>query len=217
MSRSKTAYPVYARSERIADGTMHTLGVAFALLGAIALIVWAMMRGAGDIPALAVYGAAMIATFTASAFYHLTPWEALRPTLRRIDHAAIYLKIAGTFTPLAAMIATPFAYAILGLVWALAVWGIARKLFFWQEPGRFGPALYLVMGWLAVLLIPAMIRTFPVTALALLASGGLLYTVGVVFYTWDRLKYSTAIWHGFVLAAAVCFFSGIWLSVAALA
>jgi hemolysin III len=217
MSRSKTAYPVYARSERIADGTMHTLGVAFALLGAIALIAWAMMRGAGDIPALAVYGAAMIATFTASAFYHLTPWEALRPVLRRIDHAAIYLKIAGTFTPLAAMIATPFAYAILGLVWALAVWGIARKLFFWQEPGRFGPALYLVMGWLAVLLIPAMIRTFPVPALALLASGGLLYTVGVVFYTWDGLKYSTAIWHGFVLAAAVCFFSGIWLSVAALA
>jgi len=164
MSRSKTAYPVYARSERIADGTMHTLGVAFALLGAVALIVWAMMRGAGDIPALAVYGAAMIATFTASAFYHLTPWEALRPVLRRIDHAAIYLKIAGTFTPLAAMIATPFAYAILGLVWALAVWGIARKLFFWQEPGRFGPALYLVMGWLAVPIRSAISISSPMTA-----------------------------------------------------
>jgi hemolysin III len=216
MTNTMPSYPAYARSERIADGTIHTLGVAFALSGAIAMISWALMRGEGrGVAALAVYGAALIATFTASAFYHMTPWEALRPTLRRIDHAAIYLKIAGTFTPLAAMIATPFAFAVLALVWSLAVWGMARKLFFWREPGRFGPALYLVMGWLAVLLMPAIAQVVPTPALVLLAVGGLLYTSGVLFYSWDSLKFSAAIWHGFVLAASVCFFSGIVLGAAA--
>ncbi|SHE37774.1 hemolysin III [Loktanella atrilutea] len=212
------AYPAYARSERIADGTLHALGVAFALAGAVVLLGWAARTvGAGQMTALTVYGVALIATFTASAFYHMTPWERLRPTLRRIDHAAIYLKIAGTFTPLAAMIGSGFAYGVLALVWAMAIWGMAHKLFFWQVPGRFGPALYLLMGWLGVLLIPAIASLLPGHALALLGAGGLLYTAGVIFFSWESLKFSNAIWHGFVLAASVCFFSGIFIGIAALA
>ena len=212
------AYPAYARSERIADGTLHAIGVAFALVGAVALMVWALGRvPGGQTAALAVYGAALIATFTASAFYHMTPWTRIRPTLRRVDHAAIYLKIAGTFTPLAVLIGTGFAYAVLGAVWALAVWGITRKLFFWREPGRFGPALYLVMGWMAVLLLPSIAAIVPVPALVLLAVGGGLYTLGVVFFAWESLKFSNAIWHGFVLAASACFFAGIVMGTATLA
>ncbi|MBU2358449.1 MAG: hemolysin III family protein, partial [Alphaproteobacteria bacterium] len=97
-----------------------------------------------------------------------------------------------------------------------ALWGMTHKLFFWRVPGRFGPALYLIMGWLGVLLIPAIATLLPAHALALLAAGGLLYTAGVIFFSWESLKFSNAIWHGFVLAASVCFFSGIFIGAAAL-
>ena len=147
-------YPAYARSERIADGAMHGLGVIGALGGAVFLLVWtygsvdpALMIG------LAVYVVGLMATFCASAFYHMTPWEHIRPTLRRIDHAAIYLKIAGTYTPLVVMIGSAFAYVLLAVVWALAVFGMIRKLFYWRVPGKFGPLLYLVMGWMGVAVI----------------------------------------------------------------
>lgn len=203
-------YPTYSLSERIADGTMHAVGVIGAIAGTIILLVWATgIATGGQIAALSVYGATLIATFVASAFYHMTPWERIRPTLRRFDHAAIYLKIAGTYTPLVVMIGSGFAYMVLAVVWALAIVGIILKLFFWRTPGRFGPALYLIMGWLSVLLVWSLWSTIPNGAIALIAVGGLLYTVGVVFYAAERMKYSNAIWHGFVVAASACFFVAI--------
>ncbi|SEN22743.1 hemolysin III [Loktanella fryxellensis] len=211
------AYPAYARSERIADGSLHLLGVVLAVAGAVALWVWGVPRTSGaDTLALIVYGLALIATFAASACYHMTPWTRYRAILRRLDHAAIYLKIAGTFTPLAVLVGSGLTLAVLAVVWMLALWGIVRKVFFWQVPGRFGPALYLGMGWLGVLLVPGIATLLPATALGLLATGGLLYSAGVIFFWWDGLKFSNAIWHGFVLAASCCFFAGIWIAVATL-
>lgn len=210
MRKPHSEYPDYARSERIADGAVHTLGVLAAFTGAVMLIIWgAMHLGTGDVVALSVYGAALIATFSASAFYHMTPWERIRPTLRRIDHAAIYLKIAGTYTPLVAMIGSAFAYTLLAVVWALAAYGMIRKLFFWSVPGRFGPALYLIMGWMGLAVIWSAISVLPAAATWLIAAGGLLYTFGVVFFSWEGLKFSNAIWHGFVVAASACFFAAI--------
>ncbi len=211
-------YPDYARSERIADGTMHAVGVLGALSGAIVLIVWsAGAASAGQMAAIAVYGATLIATFAASAFYHFTPWEDIRPLLRRFDHAAIYLKIAGTYTPLVVMIGTGFAYLVLAVVWGLAVVGMVLKLFFWRTPGRFGPALYLIMGWLSLALIWSLWPLVPVSAMVLIAVGGLLYTAGVPFYATEKMKFSIAIWHGFVVAASGCFFAAIAISAAAVA
>ena len=211
-------YPAYARSERIADGTMHAIGVLGALTGAIVLLVWsADVATPAQIMALAVYGATLIATFVASAFYHFTPWLEIRPLLRRIDHAAIYLKIAGTYTPLVVMIGTGFAYAVLAVVWALAMIGMVLKLFFWRTPGRFGPALYLIMGWLSLALIWSLWPIVPVSAIILMAVGGFLYTLGVPFYASETMKYAIAIWHGFVVTASACFFAAIAISVAALA
>ena len=203
-------YPSYARSERIADGTMHALGVLFAVSGAVLLIVMASgQASAGMIAGVAVYGATLIATFAASAFYHFTPIEGWRPMLRRFDHAAIYLKIAGTYTPLVVMIGSGFAYVILAIVWALAAVGVTLKLFFWQKPGRFGPALYLIMGWLAVALIWSLWPIVSPATMTLIAIGGLLYTSGVFFYVAKKMKFNVAIWHGFVLAASACFFAAI--------
>ncbi|WP_296423779.1 hemolysin III family protein [Yoonia sp.] len=211
-------YPAYSRAERIADGAMHAVGVIGAMGGAVVLMVWAMgMTSAGHVAALSVYGATLIATFVASAFYHMTPWEDIRPVLRRFDHAAIYLKIAGTYTPLVVTIGSGFAYLVLAVVWGLAVIGMLLKLFFWRTPGRFGPALYLIMGWLSVALIWSLWAIVPGAAVALIAVGGLLYTTGVIFHVAEKMKFSNAIWHGFVVAASACFFAAITLATGPLA
>ena len=210
-------YPSYARSERIADGTMHAIGVIGAVAGAVVLVVWASgMATPGQVVAISVYGASLIATFVASALYHFTPWEQLRPTLRRIDHAAIYLKIAGTYTPLVVMIGSWFAYIVLGIVWGLALIGMTIKLFFWRAPGRLDPVLYLIMGWLSVALIWSLWSIVPGSAMLLIMAGGLLYTIGVIPYASETLKYAMAIWHGFVIAASGCFFAAIALGIGAL-
>lgn len=210
MDRPPSTYPAYARSERIADGVIHALGVTFALAGAIMLITLAIRHAdSGRALAVAVYGLALMGTFVASACYHMTPWEHVRPTLRRIDHAAIYLKIAGTFTPLAVLVNGAFAWTLLAVIWILALLGAASRVFFWREPGWRGLALYLGLGWLGVLLLHPLAATLPPPALLLTAIGGGLYTLGVVFFAWESLKFSNAIWHAFVLAASCCLFAAI--------
>ncbi|SNR40355.1 PAQR family membrane homeostasis protein TrhA [Puniceibacterium sediminis] len=204
------SYPAYARSEWIADGAMHLLGVIGACCGAILLMVWSLDRVSDSQSlALAVYGVALVLTFVASAFYNMTPWETLRPTLRRIDHAAIFVKIAGTYTPLVVMIGSLGSYLVLGVVWALAAFGVVKKIFFWRAPGRYDPLLYLFMGWLSPLLIWSLWPLVPPATIILITSGGLLYSVGVVFYKWKALKFSKAIWHGFVVCASACFYGAI--------
>lgn len=210
MDRLPSSYPAYPRAERIADGVMHAIGVAFALTGAAAITALAAMRAEGGLAlAVAVYGVALIATFTVSACYHMTPWDRFRPLLRRLDHAAIFLKIAGTYTPLVALLGSGFAYGVLGLVWALSVAGALAKLFFWRDPGVLGWVLYLVLGWLSLLLIWPLATTLPLPATILVATGGVLYTAGVIFFAWESLRFSNAIWHAFVLAASACFFAAI--------
>ncbi|GFE66949.1 PAQR family membrane homeostasis protein TrhA [Litoreibacter roseus] len=202
-------YPTAAKTERIADGAVHAVGVLAAVSGAV-IMMWQYsgLASSAQLTALAIYSATLIATFVASAAYHLLPWHGVRPLLRRIDHAAIYLKIAGTYTPLVVMIGSTFAYVILVVVWTLAVIGIAVKVFFWDKRGPFGTVLYLTMGWLSVGLISSIWPIVPGSVVALIAIGGLTYTAGVIFYTSER-KFTTAIWHGFVVAASGCFWAAI--------
>ena len=207
-----STYPTYTRAERVADATMHGLGLGFAMTAAVMLLFWSAQFGPATQIASAVYGVALIACFGASAFYHFTPWEGLRPTLRRIDHAFIYLKIAGTYTPLVVIIGSGFAYLVLGVVWILAVIGMVTKLAFWRTPGRFGPALYLLMGWLSVALIWPLAQVVSPVAIGLIAAGGLTYSLGVIFYAAEGWRFTIAIWHGFVLVASACFFVAIVLA-----
>ncbi len=210
-------YPAYARSERIADATVHGLAVALSLTGTVLLIIFAAVNtGGATTAAVAVYGALLTFSFIASTIYHFTPWERARPVLRRIDHAAIYLKIAGTYTPLVVLIGSMFGYVVLGVVWTLALTGAVAKLFFWRNPGRFGPMLYLVLGWLGLALVWSLFPIVPLSAIILIVVGGLLYTAGVLFFNWDDLKFAMPIWHGFVLTASACFFAAITLGVVAI-
>jgi len=207
-------YPAFSRSERIADAAVHGVGIVFAIIATILLVVWASGdTSVGTIIGLSIYGAALIGSFVASACYHFTPWEGPRHVLRRIDHAAIYLKIAGTYTPLVILIGSAFAYGVLTLVWGLAAVGAITKLFFWGRPSRWGVALYVGLGWLSVALISSLIPLVSGLTLALIVAGGLVYSFGAIVFSIDGLKYQNAIWHGFVLTASVCFCIAIALGV----
>ncbi|KPP90388.1 MAG: hemolysin III [Rhodobacteraceae bacterium HLUCCA08] len=203
-------YPAYSRAETIADGVVHAIGLAAATIMSVLLLIWAMGTGdGGRIVGVSVYAAALVFSLLASALYHMTPWGRTLPIFRRIDHAAIYFKIAGTYTPLMVLIGSAFAYGILTLVWVLAAAGAVAKLLFWARPGKWAPILYLVLGWLSLAVIWKLVPILPVAALVLILVGGLLYTLGVVFFSWKGLRYQNAIWHLFVLAASSCFFAAI--------
>ncbi|RME17256.1 MAG: hemolysin III family protein [Alphaproteobacteria bacterium] len=193
----------HSLAEHIADGVMHALGVVFAIAGATALLVWAAL----SVPAerlwpLVPYAAGLIATFALSAAYNMTLHRRLRAVLRRFDHAAIYLMIAGTYTPLALIgIGGGRGVALALAAWALAAVGIVLKLAFFQRWPRLGFGLYLAQGWLGLLALWPMIERLPPAALALIFGGGVIFTVGTIFYA-RGWRFSTAIWHGHVLAAA---------------
>lgn len=203
-------YP-YSPAETVADGTVHVLGLGFAIPASILL----MMHAAGqDVPltATVIYAVCFLLSLTASAVYHLLPFDRTRYFFERLDHAAIYFKIAGTYTPFVVLIGTSFAYGILAIVWALALFGAVAKIWFWDTKSRASLALYLGMGWLSVLLIWPMWTTLPGMALALIAVGGLTYSAGTLVYAHQGMQFQNAIWHIFVLAASLCFLAAVAIS-----
>lgn len=207
-----TAYPNYSAAERMADALIHMTGIGCACGAAYALTTLTAITGSvTDMIAVWLYCIVMLAAFSASAIYHMTPWEHMRPTFRRFDHAAIFLKIAGTYTPLVVLIGSNFSFLVLGAVWATALFGVIRRLFYWSEPGMGSTLLYMGLGWASLALVWPMIQTIPAISFWLVLTGGITYTIGIIFYKWESLKYSNAIWHGFVLAASGCFFIAIFL------
>ncbi len=202
-------------AEHIADGVMHVLGLAAAIAGATALIVWAALAVPADrIWPLIPYVVGLVATFAFSAAYNLTLHQKIRAVLRRFDHAAIYLMIAGTYTPMALIgVGGGRGWALAIAAWGLAVFGITLKLAFFHRWPRLGFILYLGQGWLGVLAAWPMMQSLPPAALILIAAGGLTYTLGTIFYA-ANWKFSTAIWHGHVLAAAAAHYVAVLLIVA---
>lgn len=205
------AFPVYSKGELIADGALHVIGVAASLIAAVSLALLAI----GGLPAPAtasvlVYGTGLLAVFVCSAAYHLVRRPGLKAVLRRFDHAAIYLKIAATYTPFAAVKMGGLAgMALLGAVWAIAAIGVFTRL---MLPGQFvrtAYVLYLAQGWACLAALKPMIEALPTTSMLLLLAGGILYTAGVAFHLWERLPYHNAIWHAFVLAASACHFAAV--------
>lgn len=208
-------YPSYSRAEKLADGAVHLFGIGAALIGITAfLALHASMIQGGALAGLWVYWLGLVAMLSVSFCYHMAPWEAWRLPLRRADHATIFIKIAGTYTPLVISVGTMFGYVVLAMVWALALLGAATKLFMWRSPGKLNAALYLGLGWVSVLLIGPIFMTSAAAGWCAVV-GGLLYSGGVVFYHWEALKFANAIWHGFVVVASGCFFAAVWLSMTA--
>lgn len=202
----------HSKGEHIADGAMHVIGLAAAIAGASALIVWAALAAPeGHLWPLIPYVAGLVASFALSAAYNLTLHRKIRAVLRRFDHAAIYVLIAGTYTPMALIgIGGGRGLALAIAAWALAAFGITLKLAFFHRWPRLGFALYLAQGWLGALAAWPMITTLPTAALILLLLGGITYTIGTLFYA-KAWPFSTAIWHGHVIAAAAAHYAAILL------
>ncbi len=203
----------YTRSEWLSDAVVHVSGLAIVLIAVPVLVtVTAYLRG--DFTALlgiGVYGLALIAMILCSALYNLIVSPGWIGFLRRLDHSAIYVKIAGTYTPFTLLSGQGFW--LLATLWGAALTGVGIKLVAPDRFRRLALALYLGMGWAGLLAGGTFFATLSTPVIALIVTGGLLYTAGVVFYLAERLPYHYTIWHVFVLAASLVFYAAVTLHV----
>ena len=190
----------------------HAAGVVLAILATVLLLSKAWGISTLNYAGLVVYSASMILLFLASSLYHFSQDEHLRVWYKRLDHTAIYYLIAGTYTPfLTIAIPTPKAQYLLIALWVIAGIGTLFKLVFIHRFQKISLIAYLVMGWLALLLIEDMRLYLEQSSLQLLIAGGLAYTIGAIFYALKKVKYTHAIWHVFVLVGAGLHFLSIYL------
>lgn len=201
----------YDRAELIADGVVHVVGVSLGSIGAVALVtIAALSARAGDIASVTIYAAALIAMLGCSAAYNMWPVSPVKWLLRRFDHSAIYLLIAGTYTPFVAQMKTGFtSIALMAGVWLTAIVGLFFKLLL---PGRFdrlAVGLYLLLGWSGAIAYDAVIAALPESTLWLLLAGGLFYSVGVIFHVSRNMRFQNAIWHLFVLLGAAVHYAAV--------
>lgn len=191
-----------ARAEFWTDAVIHALGLGLAVVGA-AVLLWQTAAAPEGIVlgAAAIYCTALLAMLSFSAAYHLLPLPAWRDQLRRYDQAAIFLKIAGTYTPFALVnMSGVWGVSLLLIVWAVATFGVAMKLFWPNVQEWISLALYVGLGWTGLAFAWPMAAALPMPALVLLGVGGVIYTAGVAFYVLEKLPFQKAIWHAFVLA-----------------
>ncbi len=193
--------------EQAADGWVHLLGLGLGLPAAVAVVTVAAIDGARDqLAPVALYALGLLAMLGCSAAYHLLRHSRRRDWLRRLDHAAIFAMIAGTYTPFTLQLGRAWATGLTAAIWGVAALGMLVKL---VRPRlvrlnlhSLSVALYLALGWIGLLALGPFTASLGQDTLVLLAVGGGLYTAGVIFHLWQRLPYQNAIWHGFVLAAA---------------
>ena len=198
--------PPYSTGEEIANSVTHGLGVVLSIAGLAILTAFASMYGSvWHIVSSSIYGATQILLYAASTLYHSIPLPRAKAVLRFFDHSAIFLLIAGTYTPFALVnLRGPWGWTILVVVWTMAIAGIALQGVLIKQKALVTALPYVGMGWVMVLGIKPLLASVAPGGLVLLLAGGLAYTGGVVFYVWKRLPYHHAIWHLFVLAGSAC-------------
>ena len=193
--------------EEIASSVTHGIGLLASIVVLPLLVIAAAREGdAWRVTSAAIFGASLIILYGASTMYHALPQSRAKRVFRVIDHAAIYLLIAGTYTPfLLGPLRGPWGWSLFGVIWALAVIGIVLKSTLGFRWARASTAVYLLMGWAGIVAAKPLLERVHAAGIVWLLAGGLAYTAGVVFFTWDqRLRYGHAIWHLFVAAGSVC-------------
>jgi hemolysin III len=209
---SKPIVPYYPHEE-FANTISHGLGMLAAIVATFFMLMkaWASHLSHEQITGVAVYGISMIVLFLSSTLYHSAKNEVQKTLLNRLDHCAIYLLIAGSYTPfLIITLHTTLADVLLVIIWLLAVAGIVFKIFYIDTFPRTSLATYLLMGWLSVFVIYQLYQVADIKLLYLLIAGGLSYSVGTIFYAIHRIPYNHAIWHIFVLLGAALHCWAIW-------
>ena len=206
----------YDRAEIVADGIVHAAGIVLGLIGAVAIVSVALKSRPIEIAPTLIYIAGLITMLGFSAAYNMWPVSPTKWLLRRFDHSAIYLLIAGTYTPFLALMKSSLASAALTIgIWSSALLGMFLKL---ALPGRFDRlsiALYLLLGWSGIVAYGYLPPVLPSLSLWLIATGGILYSLGTIFHIWEKLRFQNAIWHAFVLLAAGCHYSAVLVCLAA--
>ena len=192
----------------MANSVTHAIGIVLAIVALAVLCAFAARNGeALHVVACSVFGAALVLNYTASTLYHSVQLERMKPRLRALDHSAIFLLIAGTYTPFMLVnLRGVWGWSLLGAIWTLALLGIGMRLLLKGRLHGVVVGLYIAMGWAVVLALEPLLRNVARGGIVLLVAGGLVYTLGVVFYKWKSLPYNHAIWHGFVLAGSALHF-----------
>jgi hemolysin III len=194
----------YTPREELANTLTHGVGILASVVGATVLIVLAAGTGPAAVVGAAVFGASLILLYTASTLYHAIPSSRAKARLKVFDHCAIYVLIAGTYTPFTLVgLRGGWGWSLFGVIWGLAVVGVVFKLFWTGRFPRTSTAIYIAMGWLIVIAAGPTVRALSPVTLAWLFAGGLAYTAGTFFYHNRRIPFAHAIWHLFVLAGSV--------------
>ena len=202
-------------AEELASSVTHAVGGLLAG-AALAVMVALAARGGDDrrVVSVSVYGATLVFMYAASAAYHLVRPPRAKRVLRILDHASIYLLIAGTYTPVTLVaLRGAWGWSLFGVTWGLAVAGVVLKSFFVERFELLSTLLYVAMGWIALVAVKPLWASLPAGGLAWLLGGGVAYTAGVAFFLWDHLPFNHAIWHLFVIAGTVCHFLAVLLYV----
>ncbi|MCS0401490.1 PAQR family membrane homeostasis protein TrhA [Vibrio diabolicus] len=210
---SELQKPQYSQREELANTITHGIGMIFGIVGLILLLIKAIDQQADTLTlaSMAVYGASIVVLFLASTLYHAIPHPNAKRWLKTFDHCAIYLLIAGSYTPfLLVSLRTPLAFGLMIVIWTIALLGIIMKVAFVYRFKKLSLMTYLVMGWLSLIVIYQLAINLDIGGLTLLAAGGIVYSLGVIFYVAKRIPFNHAIWHGFVLAGCVCHFFAIY-------
>jgi hemolysin III len=206
----------FSLSEEIIHSVTHGIGAALSIAGLIILVVRAARHGdVYQIVSFSIYGASLILLYLASTLYHGIQYPPAKRLFRILDHASIYLLIAGSYTPfLLVGLRGKWGWTFLILIWGLAFLGVGFKTFFIHRFEKISVLVYIFMGWISLVMVKEMLVNIPVGGLIWLAAGGVLYTVGVIFYALNKVPYMHVVWHVFVLGGSICHFFAVYLYLA---
>lgn len=214
-TRVEATLPRYGKGEELANSVSHGVGGLLAIAGCVALVVHAATtQGALTLVSVSTYGATLVSMYAASTLYHALRTPRAKTVFRMLDHACIFLLIAGTYTPFALVsLGGALGITLAAVVWALAIAGVVLRMLRPPDANGPGPMQYILLGWLVVLVAGPLVTALPLPSLVLLIAGGVAYTAGTAFYTWQRLRFHHAVWHVWVLAGSASHFFAVWLAV----
>lgn len=215
MKNKVSKAPKYTLGEEIFNSISHGVGVCLSIAALVLLIVFGSMKGGGyPLAAGLVYGISLIILYTMSMVYHIVQGKKGKAVMRIFDHCSIFILIAGTYTPyLLITLDKALGWTMFGIIWGMAVIGIILNSIDLERFKKFSLICYIVMGWAIIFTIKPIIRNIPTMGVFLLVLGGIIYTVGIIFYIMKRYKYMHSVWHLFVLGGSVCHYLSILLYV----
>ena len=213
-TKKKFEYP--SLGEEIANSITHGIGAALSVAALVLLVVFAALRGdAWRVVSFSIYGSSLIILYLTSTLYHSFTNKKVKRLFRVLDYSMIFILIAGSYTPITLTILRgPWGWTLFGLIWGLALFGIIMKIAFFDRFDALSVVLYILMGWLVVIALRPLLSAAPPGLMMWMGIGGLSYSLGVIFYAWNRLPYNHAIWHLFVLGGSISHFFGMLLHIA---